>query len=146
MTELPTFPPPPGVIANFENPYSLQIYDIVCQAVCFTLTTLLLCVRLYTKVRVLRHAGWDDCKLVLALRLPWLTTMDRCFRARMGESCLQVASLDTMSTDSSMQVGLTTYMIINLEEDKYGNGRHLWNIRGSEVTKYAQVCQVMLEH
>jgi len=50
-----------------------------------------------------------------------------------------------MGTDPYIQLGLTAYMVVNLEEDRHGNGRHIWNIRGSEVTRYAKVCQVVFE-
>ena len=56
-------PPPPGVTPNYVDPYSLQRYDILCQIVCLTVSTLLVCMRLYTKVRVLRRLGSDDCRL-----------------------------------------------------------------------------------
>lgn len=146
MTQLPTMPPPPGIIANFDSPYSLQRYDILCQTVCFTLTTLLLCIRLYTKIRVLRHAGWDDCGLFCAIRFPWLTFIYRCLLTCVGESHVLFIHSCAISADCLIQVGLTTYMILNLEEDKHGNGRHIWNIRGSEVTKYAKVCHNLSVH
>jgi len=71
MNELPTLAPPPGVIANFDDPYSLQRYDILCQTLCFTVTTLLLAIRIYTKIHVLRRPGWDDCEqLTILLATP----------------------------------------------------------------------------
>ena len=30
-------------------------------------------------------------------------------------------------------------MIVTLEEDKYGNGRHLWNVTSENLTKVAKV-------
>ncbi|KAL8792392.1 MAG: hypothetical protein Q9195_005006 [Heterodermia aff. obscurata] len=56
----PIIDPPPGVVANLQNPYSLQKYDILCQTVCLTIATILISIRLYTKWRVLHSLGRDD--------------------------------------------------------------------------------------
>lgn len=62
----PILDPPPGVVANLQNPYSLQKYDILCQTICLTVATILLCIRLYTKWRVLDSLGRDDWTSIVA--------------------------------------------------------------------------------
>jgi len=56
-------PPPPGVVSNFVDPPSQASWDAVTQAVCLTLATFLVAMRLYTKFGVLKNAGWDDCEI-----------------------------------------------------------------------------------
>lgn len=60
---LSAIPPPPGFTSNFVNPPSKASWGIVTQALCLTLATLLVAMRLYTKLKVLRNPGWDDCEL-----------------------------------------------------------------------------------
>jgi len=100
---IPAAPAPPGEVSNLTNPYSLHRYDVVTQTVCFTMATLLVSMRIYTKTMILRHPGWDDYVSVLA----WL--------------------------------GLMGYMIIVLEEDVHGNGKHLWNVSLPAVARYAKL-------
>lgn len=54
-------PPPPGVHPNFVHPYSLQKYNIVCQAVCLPISTIFVLARMYTKTRILPPLGAEDC-------------------------------------------------------------------------------------
>ena len=60
--------PPPGVTSNFVNPASKASWDIVTQAVCLTVATLLVAMRIYTKVKVLRSPGWEDCEFPVLSR------------------------------------------------------------------------------
>ena len=56
-------PPPPGLTSNYINPPSKAVWGTVTTSVCLTVATLLVAMRLYTKLRVLRNLGLDDCKL-----------------------------------------------------------------------------------
>ena len=60
---LSTIPAPLGLTSNFVNPPSKASWDIVTQAVCLTVATLLVTMRMYTKIKILRKPGWDDCTL-----------------------------------------------------------------------------------
>lgn len=73
---LSTIPPPPGYTSNFLNPPSKASWDVVTQVVCLTLATLLVAMRMYTKLKVLKNPGSDDCELHIlqTMRLPGLTT------------------------------------------------------------------------
>ena len=54
---------PSGLISNFINPPSRVVWDTVTQVVCLTVASLLVAMRMYTKIKALRHPGWDDCKV-----------------------------------------------------------------------------------
>ena len=56
---------PIGAKVDLVNPPSLHGYDVFCQAICLTVTSLLVLVRVYTKVHVLKSMAWDDCTTVL---------------------------------------------------------------------------------
>ena len=60
------YPPcrlPLELASNFVNAPSEALWDILTQAVCLTVVTLLVAMRLYTKIKALRNPSWDDCKL-----------------------------------------------------------------------------------
>ena len=38
------------------------------------------------------------------------------------------------------KLGLVVNAILNLEEDRFGSGRHLWDVKGDDFTEYAKVC------
>lgn len=60
-----------GITSNLFHPPSKASWDILTQAVYLTLATLLVATRMYTKFKVLRNAGWDDCesKTCLMIRI-----------------------------------------------------------------------------
>ena len=41
---------------------SLHKYDLLCQVVGLTTATLLIFIRIYTKARILKNLGGDDCE------------------------------------------------------------------------------------
>ena len=55
-------PPPPGVVPNFINPPSEQPVIITVQVLCLVSSTAFVAARVYTKARILRTLGWDDCE------------------------------------------------------------------------------------
>lgn len=60
--KLPSMIPPPGVVPNFENPYSRgQVYVAVATTVMVAMYILVTC-KLYTKYFIIRKLGWDDRK------------------------------------------------------------------------------------
>ena len=36
-------------------------------------------------------------------------------------------------------LGLIANAILSFEEDRYGDGKHLWNVKGDDFTEYAKV-------
>ena len=62
LNTLPALQPPAGIKSNFVNPedrgYILDTVSTIlfCLMVCFFVN------RVYTKLCIVRKAGWDDCK------------------------------------------------------------------------------------
>ncbi|KAL8820834.1 MAG: hypothetical protein Q9223_001026 [Gallowayella weberi] len=56
----PALTPPPGVIPDFQDPFSLRPYWIVATALGLIATGFLLTIRLYTKVVIVRRLRWED--------------------------------------------------------------------------------------
>ena len=54
--------PPPGITPNFVDPISLKKYDICGQTVCLTISTLAVWMRMYSKLRLIKAVGWEDCE------------------------------------------------------------------------------------
>lgn len=52
--------PPPGVQPNFTNPFSLKIYSTVILSICLPVLTIVVWIRLFTRLRITRSAGWED--------------------------------------------------------------------------------------
>ncbi|KAH6699877.1 hypothetical protein BKA61DRAFT_209840 [Leptodontidium sp. MPI-SDFR-AT-0119] len=62
----PSPPPPPGVIPNFKNPDSQGYRVTLAIAIMFPLATILLLLRLYTRIVIVRRVGIDDYAIGLA--------------------------------------------------------------------------------
>ncbi|KAF2866145.1 hypothetical protein BDV95DRAFT_612014 [Massariosphaeria phaeospora] len=62
-------PPPIGVEPNFHSPPDQKELNIACHAVCLTLVTLFLAMRLYTRYFVTNTMSWDDGLLTLSFIL-----------------------------------------------------------------------------
>ena len=58
----PGLEPPPGVIPNFSDAYTIQPYIVLTVMICIVVTTTLVFVRMYTKYRIVKSLGWEDCK------------------------------------------------------------------------------------
>ena len=57
----PALDPPEGVKSNYVNPDSHLLWFIATTAVCMTISTVALILRLITKLYVVKSVGWDDC-------------------------------------------------------------------------------------
>jgi len=62
LAQLPALQPPPGVVPNFVNPQSIAHQTRTAIYVTLPLMLLFLVLRLYTRLRILRAVGADDCK------------------------------------------------------------------------------------
>ena len=54
--------PPPGVTPDYVHPHSDGMFNLVCQVVCLTASTLFVWSRMFVKARITKSLGWDDCK------------------------------------------------------------------------------------
>lgn len=61
----PALKPPPGIVPDFDGPFTLEPYSITTCALCIGLTTTLVLARMYTKVRIVKKVLWEDCKIYL---------------------------------------------------------------------------------
>ncbi|KAH6704130.1 hypothetical protein BKA61DRAFT_183176 [Leptodontidium sp. MPI-SDFR-AT-0119] len=69
-------PPPPGVIPNFKNPESQGYRVTLTIAILFPLATIVLLLRLYTRIIIVRNVGIDDYVIgfAWALSIGFITT------------------------------------------------------------------------
>lgn len=81
----PALPPPPGVIPQLDHPPNLQGTGIAVQIVCLVLSTIALCMRLYTKTRIIRQLVPADCQSHNPRYQDVLTWTVRCYSIRMGQ-------------------------------------------------------------
>ena len=58
----PALPPPPGVIPDFQDPFSLRPYHNVAASLAISFSGFFLILRLYTKARIIRHFNLEDCE------------------------------------------------------------------------------------
>ena len=63
-TAVGAYPPPPGVTPNFKNPDYFSGGIVPISAVFLGLSTLFLAARLYTKLKIIKVFGSEDCRLI----------------------------------------------------------------------------------
>ena len=61
----PGLTPPPGVIPNFHEPYTLQPYVALVIPACIIATTLVVGARMFVKIRIVKKLLWEDWTCVL---------------------------------------------------------------------------------
>ena len=59
---IPGLQPPPGVTPNFVNPYNQSKYTPTMVATLLPVATAVVWIRMYTKIRLIKSHGWEDCK------------------------------------------------------------------------------------
>ena len=62
--------PPPGVIPHFNDPGKQQTPHKAFAIIVIMLPTIFVGLRLWTKLRISKDMGWDDCKHI-HLRITW---------------------------------------------------------------------------
>ncbi len=67
-TAVGAYPAPPGVTPNFKNPDYFSGGIVPISAVFLTLSTLFLAARLYTKLKIIKVFGSEDCRLISDLQ------------------------------------------------------------------------------
>ena len=60
---VPVAAPPPGVTPDFTHPPSRTSIAVAVCSVSLVITLILFGVRVYTRLRITRCYGYDDCKL-----------------------------------------------------------------------------------
>lgn len=75
LSKIPSPAPPPGVTPNFENPYSLAVLPRGFIYATLPPMVLFLGLRFYTRIKISRQVGIDDCELACnLLRIPRTST------------------------------------------------------------------------
>lgn len=59
----PSAKPPPGVERNLVNPQNWDTIVLLTIILCSVFSTVAVAIRCYTKFRIVRKWGWEDCKL-----------------------------------------------------------------------------------
>ena len=65
--------PPPGVIPDFQDAFTLRPYNNVAMSMSITFASIFLILRLYTKIRLVKQCRWEDCKVLESLPRTFLT-------------------------------------------------------------------------
>ena len=75
---LPAATPPPGVVANFDNPPSRAHELFIGTSICITVATIMLALRMYAKFVVTHSPGWDDSETPHSMIIRTLTAAVAC--------------------------------------------------------------------
>ena len=85
----PSLTPPPGMIPDFQDPYSVQPFLTLTAVFSIIVTTTFVALRMFAKVRILKSVKWEDCKSHGALAIIRSVVADdfqSYVRSRMGKS------------------------------------------------------------
>ncbi|KAL8966517.1 MAG: hypothetical protein Q9197_005932, partial [Variospora fuerteventurae] len=66
MEKIGVFPPPPGVLPNFENPEYRSAGIVPLAAILIPLTAIFMTLRVYTKLRIIKIFGLEDWTILAA--------------------------------------------------------------------------------
>lgn len=75
----PALTPPPGVIPNFQQPYTLLPYVELTIAGGIAITTILVAARVFVKVRLMKKWLWEDSTCIFGWVGTHLLTSAFCF-------------------------------------------------------------------
>ena len=64
----PGLTPPPGITPDFQDPYSVQPFLTLIAAFSIIITTTLVALRMFAKIRILKAVKWEDCESTLRMR------------------------------------------------------------------------------
>lgn len=60
----PAKAPPLGIKPNFDNPQNQSANFVLTIVLTVTISTFALLIRMYTKIRIIRKVGWEDCTTI----------------------------------------------------------------------------------
>lgn len=75
MLELPALMAPPGVKYNFVNPPDMQTDFYIDLVLCLAISSLAVSMRVWTKARLIKKFGREDCKEFSILPLSKFTSL-----------------------------------------------------------------------
>jgi hypothetical protein len=102
LTEIPAGRPPSGQVSHLHHAVGRTHMITTCDAICITIVTIVVAMRMFTRIRLLKSLWWDDCKYILTIprestadtEIRVYTTLFRMLarRNRIVSICLQVRS------------------------------------------------------
>ena len=75
----PALAPPPGMVPNFVDPFTLNNYLILTSTVCLALTTVMIMIRIITKAYVIKIVTLEDCKRFVFPTVKQISNFSRCY-------------------------------------------------------------------
>ena len=123
----PAGTPPVGVLPTLDN--SSNMATPLTIILCLTSATLLVLLRMYTKLFILRSIAYEDCgshdaPLPIAIQLMQL----RCYRVCLGK-IIQDESFASWYNNSRSQLTQIGLSVPSLLTAKHGGGLHMWQIQ-----------------
>lgn len=120
----PAMPPPDGIIPNFANPPNLNKEITFTLALCMSVATLLISIRMYTKMFIIRSVGHEDCKVPPLFRLWLQLTLVR----RHCDSIGKKHTVNFYFPCSSGQAASVGLVVPGVYDMANGGGIHMWDI------------------
>ncbi|KXX73373.1 Puromycin-sensitive aminopeptidase [Madurella mycetomatis] len=110
--EVGLMPPPPGVIPDFHHTTSVQVSFIAVFAMTFTLATIALLLRVYTRVLVVKSVGLDEPLLIgaWAITLAFFIESLRAMPAGFGRHLYEVTATQLVGYLERLLVLALTYI------------------------------------
>ena len=76
---------PTGVVPNFQNPPNLKAFLPLTLALAMSFGTLAVCIRMYTKLFIIRSVAYEDCMFLQPIPFMPVLNLLRCRHVRMGK-------------------------------------------------------------
>jgi hypothetical protein len=67
LTEIPAGRPPTGQVSHLHHAVGRTHMITTCDGICITIVTIVVAMRMYTRIRLLKSLWWDDCKSLLTI-------------------------------------------------------------------------------
>lgn len=115
----PGLTPPPGIIPNFQDPFSLQPYTAVDIALCIILGTLLVAARMFTKIWVVKKFLWEDYTCIVGWVCSFFDFLASRYRRHSCGKSVQYNMLTVM-----FQVTFVIFLGIEWATGAHGGGTH----------------------
>lgn len=118
LAHTPAAEAPLGQSSNLHNPPSIGYHQTITNGVCIFFVTLFVGLRIYTRLRLVKSVGWDDCEFS---------------RSRSSDGNLTYMTTDLILLAACIffvDVGLFQHMVT------LGLGKHLWNVSKADFAPY----------
>ncbi len=139
-------PPPPGVVPDFKN-LTLD-YVVASVVVCLTITSLVVWIRMYTVLRIMKVHGWADCKWLPSRKVDLTSWLLLNLFADAWQTHLSLHGYAILSFPIAvseyliepLQIGFLGFCSIDIVGMHWGGGSHQWNVPLPDVIRLLKVC------